>query len=122
MITICGILELGHDQKFEHLCWRQLKGAWGVNLILVGHNFDTMEEALDACPGSKVFFIPPGRVSSIDFDDYKPPDGDVTYIFGRPGNNLVRYVGDDIVVSIHTPGATDMMAVSVVGIVLNVHG
>ena len=122
MITICGILERHHSPKFEHLCWRQLKGAWQVNLVLVGHDCKTIEEAIAPYEGHKVFLIPPGRMPSIDFEDFTMPEGDVMFVFGRPGNNMVRYVeAGDTVVSIQTPGTADMMAVSVAGIVLNVH-
>ena len=46
MITICGILESGYESTMEHLVWRQLKGAFLVDLALVGHDYKTMEEAL----------------------------------------------------------------------------
>ncbi len=105
----------------EHLVWRQLKGAWNVPLVLIPIDFATMTEALDAYNDhSKVFFIPPGRTDSSDFRDFVLPEGDVIIVFGRPEENLVRYVQEgDRVVSIHTPGTADMMAISVVGIVLN---
>jgi hypothetical protein len=120
MITICGMLEKGWESNMEHLVWRQLKGAFGVNLILVPFHYKTMEEALKNLKGKKVFLIPPGRIKSINFYNYKKPIGDVNYIFGRPGDNLVRYVTDkDDVVSVHTPNNTDLMAISVVGIILN---
>ena len=120
MITLIGMLEVGWEEDFEHLVWRQLKGAWKVNLKLIGHHYETMEEALESHDGPKVFLIPPGRTESIDFKDYIPPNGDIAYIFGRPGDTLVKYIQeDDVVISIHTPGKTDMMAISVVGIILN---
>ncbi len=120
MITLIGMLEIGWEENFEHLVWRQLKGAWQVELKLVGHHYETMEQALDSHTGHKIFFIPPGRIESIDFNDFQPPEGDIAYIFGRPGDNLVKYIREnDMVVSIHTPGQTDMMAISVVGIILN---
>jgi len=122
MITLVGMLERGHDTKFEFMCWKQLKGAWQVELKLVGRDFETMEEALSSCTGHRVFLIPPGRTKSIDFKEYQPPGGDINYIFGRPGDNLVKYIQEkDTIVSIHTPGESDMMAISVVGIVLNEH-
>lgn len=119
MITLLGMLEREHEPTFEYLCWRQMKGAYDVNLICVGQDYNTMEEALDATTGSRVFMIPPGRVDSIEMSDYTPPKGDVVYIFGRPGDNLVRYVTEeDTVVHITTPNPADMMAVTVAGIVL----
>ncbi len=121
MITICGILEDGYEPTMEHLIWRQLKGAYDVKLVLVPLSFSTMREAIESLEGKNVFLIPPNRVAvSIDFNDYKLPKGDVNFIFGKPGDNLVKYVTEyDDVVSIHTPNNVDMMAVSVVGIVLN---
>lgn len=122
MITVIGMLENGWETNMEHLVWRQLRGAWGFKLVLVPVDHATMEEALAACSGDRVFFIPPGRVMSTDFKDFTPPRGDVVYVFGRPGDNLVRYLEPaDTVVSIHTPGEADMMAISVVGIVLYEH-
>ncbi len=105
----------------ELLVWRQLKGAWKVPLVLVPKDFPTMEEALKAHDNyKKVFFIPPGRIDSTDFREFILPEGDVLMVFGKPGENLVRYVQEgDRVVSIHTPETADMMAISVVGIVLN---
>ena len=105
----------------ELLVWRQLKGAWQVPLVLIPKDFATLQEALEAYDDhKKVFFIPPGRTDSSDFRDFVLPEGDVLLVFGRPQENLVRYIKEgDRVVSIHTPGTADMMAISVVGIVLN---
>jgi hypothetical protein len=124
MITLVSMLEKENDLTFEHLCWRQMKGAYQCNLISVGYDCDTMEEALDMTVGTRVFMIPPGRVDhSIDMADYTPPTGDVVYIFGRPGDNLVSYVREeDTVVHITTPVIVDMMAVTVAGIILYEYG
>ncbi len=105
----------------ELLVWRQLKGAWKVPLVLIPKDFATMEEALEAYNDhAKVFFIPPGRTDSSDLRDFVLPEGDVLFVFGRPEENLVRFISPgDRVVSIFTPGTADMMAISVVGIVLN---
>jgi len=119
-ITICGVLEDGYESTMEHLVWRQLKGAFGVKLLLAPKDFPTMQDLVDSLEGKRVFFIPPGRMESLDFYDYKLPEGEVNLIFGKPGDNLVKYVREeDDVVSIHTPNSTDMMAVSTVGIALN---
>lgn len=104
----------------EHLTWKQIEGAFGVELLLAPIDFPTMKELIDSLEGKKVFLIPPGRIESHDFAEYKFPKGDINFIFGRPGNNLVRHVTkEDDVVSVHTPNAVDMMAISTVGIVLN---
>jgi len=119
-ITICGVLEDGYESTMEHLIWRQLKGAFGVKLLLAPKDFPTMRELVHSLKGRRIFFIPPGRMKSLDFYTYELPDGDVNLIFGRPGDNLVKYVrNEDDVVSIHTPNGTDMMAVSTVSIALN---
>jgi hypothetical protein len=118
LITLIGKLEKEHPVKFEHTCWKQLMGAWQVRLKLVGHHYKTMEEALDSYTGPRAFFIPPGRTKSMTLADYIPPT-EVAFIFGCPGDNLVKYVQEnDTVVSITTPGTSDMMAVSAAGIVL----
>lgn len=121
MITLVGILEPGYIKTTpEFLGWRQLAGAYQVKLALVGHHYDTLEEALTGQSGHKIFFIPPGRIESIDFKDFTPPKGDIVYVFGNTNENLVKYIReDDTVVSIHTPHQADLMAISVVGIVLN---
>jgi hypothetical protein len=105
----------------EQLAWRQIRAAYGVRMKLVPLDFPTMEEALDSVAGKKVFMIPEGRTDTIDFDRYKiPKDQDVVFVFGKPGDNLVRYItDDDDAVSIHTPNNVDMMAISVAGTVLN---
>lgn len=123
MITLVGILEPGYIKTTpEFLGWKQLANAYQVRLALAGHHYDTIEEALANQIGHKVFFIPPGRTESINFKDFIPPEGDIVYVFGCAGNNLTKYIeGNDTVVSIHTPYQADLMAISVVGIVLNEH-
>lgn len=133
MITLVGILEPGytpikerfakHKSTPEWLGWKQLAGAYQVKLCLVGFHYETMEEALEVTPGRRIFVIPPGRTESIDFKDFTtPPEDDIAYIFGCAGNNLTKYIKDgDTVVSIHTPYPADLMAISVVGIILNEH-
>jgi hypothetical protein len=110
MVTVVGMLEREHPQKFEHLCWKQIRGAFQVKVILVGFDYETMQEALQHTVGHRVFFIPPNRTTSIDFKDFTPHEGDSVYVFGRPGDNLVKYINpEDTVVSIHTPGSNDLM-------------
>ena len=123
MITLVAMLEMGYPKTTpEFLGWKQLAGAYQVKLALVGHHYETMEEALAEQTGHRIFFIPPGRTESIDFKDFIPPEGDIVYVFGCAGNNLTKYIeGNDTVVSIHTPFQADLMAISVVGIVLNEH-
>ena len=126
-VAICGMLEVGWDaanSSFEFLCWRQLKGAWQVEMALVPRDFLEMEEALDHFKGyHRIFLIrSPNPFAAVWLQDLKLPEGPVVYVFGRPGENLVRYVrpNEDTVASINTAN-TDMMAVSAAGIVLYEH-
>jgi hypothetical protein len=123
MITLLGILEEGYESSFEHLAYRQVKGAYHCNLVCVPHNYSTFEEALDSVQGTKIFLLPPGRVShSVEFSDFTLPEGDIVFCFGSPQETMVNYVGEDIALHITTPGALEMMAVTVVGMVMYVHG
>jgi hypothetical protein len=121
MKTVLAYLEEGYEVTYEHLAFRQLKGAYQCELVCIGHDFDTPEEALASVTGTKVFLLPPGRSNlSVEMADFVHPEGDVVYIFGRPSESMVRFIEEgDLAVHITTPGATDMMAVSVAGIVLN---
>ena len=123
MITILSMLEKGYESSFEHLSFRQLKGAYRCKLICIPHDYATLQEGLDAAIGKKFFMVPPGRVDrSVEFEDAWIPNEDVVFVFGSPQENLVRYVGDDDVLHITTEGSSDMMAVCVAAQVLYVHG
>ena len=122
MITICVVLEEGYESTFEHLAFRQLKGAYGCNLVAVPHNFPTLQEALDSLDMPKVFMLPPGRVESTPYRDYVMPEGDVAFILGSPQETLVGYVGDNQALHIDTPHPVDMMSISIAGVILYGHG
>lgn len=124
MITILSMLEDGYQSSFEHLAFKQLKGAFKCNLITVPHDFGSMAEALATVQGVRAFMVPPGRVAgSSEFSDFILPDGDVTFIFGSPQQNLTTFIeAGDICLQVTTPGASDMMAVCVAAQVLYVHG
>ena len=115
------MLEDGYESTYEHLAFRQLKGAYLCTLINVPHDFATLQEALDGSVGTKLFMVPPGRVeTSVEFDPASLPAGDLVFVFGSPQESLATYVGDDIALHITTPNPTvDMMAVCVAAIVLN---
>lgn len=122
MITVVAMLEDGYESTMEHLCWRQIRAAFKVNrLICIGHDCQTMTQAL--CRVSpedrRVFVVPPGRTpKSVEFDDYSVPES-VVFIFGKPGNNLVKYIAErDDAVHITTPGPADLMAITVAGMIL----
>lgn len=119
-ITICGSLEKGYESSMEHLAWRQLKGAYGVKLVLAPLHYPSLDEMIPNLKGKKIFLIPPGRTESKDFREYSFPDGEINLIFGTARESLARFVtDDDDVVSIHTHKNTDLMATSTVGIILN---
>ena len=122
MITILSVLEKGYESSFEHLTFRQIKGAYRCKLVCVPHDYSTLEEALDKTEGKKIFLLPPGRVKSTEFKDFELPEGDVVFVFGSPQENLVRYVGEGIALHITTKGSSDMMGVTVAGMVMYVHG
>ena len=124
MITILTMLEAGYESTYEHLAFRQLKGAYRCKLISVPHDYDTLSEALAAASGKRVFMVPPGRVpNSQEFSGYPLQSIDYVFIFGSPQENLVQFVGDSLALHITTPDPTvDMMAVCVAAQVLHVHG
>lgn len=122
MITILAVLEKGYESSFEHLAFRQIKGAFDCKLVCVPHDFDTLQEALDNTTGKKVFMIPPGRVvRSQEFSKVQVPE-DVVFVLGSPQENLVSYINSDTVAHITTTKNTDLMSVTVAGIILYVHG
>jgi len=125
MITILANLEEGYESTYEHLAFRQLKGAYQCKLVSVRHEYATFDEALQNTRGTIVFMVPPGRVSwSTEFSKWTPPPGDITFCLGSPQENMVRKIAQNsVALHITTPDpAVDMMAVCVAGIILYVHG
>lgn len=124
MITILSMLEDGYESSFEHLAFRQIKGAYQCELICVPHHYATFQEALDNAVGTKIFMLPPERVNhSIEFKDFVLPEGDAVFCFGSPQESMIDYVTEnDIALHITTHDNIDMMAVCVAGIVMYVHG
>lgn len=117
------MLEKGYESTFEHLAYRQIKGAYQCSLVCVPHDYPTLEEALGSVSGVKIFLVPPGRVDrSLEFSEFVLPQGDIVFCFGSPQETMVNFVGEDIVLHITTPGTADMMAVTVAGMVMYVHG
>ena len=131
-ITLAGILEPGYPDTMEYLGWKHLAGTYMVKKVLVGRDFETLDELLDQYPDHhKVFFIPPGndipglkKPTSIDFREYVPPEGDVLYVFGNKNVNMIQQIKEnDIVVSIHMPiDSRSIMAICIAAVVLYVHG
>jgi len=113
------MLEDGYESTYEHLAFRQLKGAYGCKLISIPHDYPTLQEGLDAAIGTKIFMVPPGRVlGSVEYSEYTIAGGDVVFIFGSPQEPLTSYVGDEVALHITTPNQVDMMAVCVAAQVL----
>ena len=119
------MLEVGYDTNstFEHNSFQQLKGAYASKLICVPHDYDTMQEGLDAATGTKVFMMRPGRVAhSTEFKDWSALGGDLVFVFGSPQESLSSFADGEIALHITTPFDADMMAISVAGIVMYVYG
>jgi len=116
------MLETGYKSTFEHLTFRQLKGAYYCGLVCVPHDYPDLQSALDNTEGEKIFMFRPGKVSdSTEFKDFTP-EGDTVFVLGSPQQDLVTFVGNDKALHITTAGEADMMAVCVAGIILYVHG
>lgn len=121
MVTVIGLWEdvWLDTERSERRLWKQTIQAFKVDRwVMVPSNgkeftsptqYDTMQEALDAVEGKKIFLIPPERVgNSLDLVKYEHPE-DATYVFGNVPENLVSYIRpEDDVVSIYTPAQTDM--------------
>jgi len=123
VVTLLGILERGYESTFEHLAYRQIKGAYQCGLVCVPHHYATFQEALNLVQGTKIFLVPPGRVEhSVEFSDFVLPEGDIVFCFGSPQETMVNFIGEEIALHITTPGSADMMAVTVAGMVMYVHG
>lgn len=117
------MLEKGYESSFEHLAFRQIKGAYQCKLVCVPFHYPSFQEALDNTPGKKVFLLPPNRVAhSTEFSEFILPDEDVVFCFGSPQESMVNYVKNNTALHITTPKTSDMMAVCVAGIVAYVHG
>jgi hypothetical protein len=58
----------------------------------------------------------------MEFADFVPPEGDLVFCFGSPQETMVKFIGEEIALHITTPGTADMMAVTVAGMVMYVHG
>jgi len=59
---------------------------------------------------------------SVEFSDFVLPEGDIVFCFGSPQETMVNFIGEEIALHITTPGSADMMAVTVAGMVMYVHG
>jgi hypothetical protein len=126
MITIVGRWEKDIlDPDLEMRILRQLKGAYGIDRIVMTpivesmktrsnvEQFDTMEEALATCEGNIVFLEPKGTTSLSDL-----PEGDITFVTSDAYMNNMHLAEGHITCKINSPKATDMFAVNAVAIAL----
>jgi hypothetical protein len=74
--------------------------------------YETMEEALETCEGTRIIMEPTGEVM---LDEFQHPQSAV-YIFGNALRHNQRFEG--VKVRINTPSMTDMFAINAAAIVL----
>lgn len=134
MITVIGMWEQGYtlEQTFiEDTVWKQTLCAFAVDrFVMVDYpevhidnvtspeQFPTMEDALASSEGERVFLSYQTVEGILDMKNFVHPI-DAIYIFGRPGDNLTRYMREkDHKVHIATPNNTDMLGCSCVAAVL----
>lgn len=134
MITVIGMWEQGYslEQTFiEDSIWKQTLNAFAVDrFVMVTYpeiyidkvtspeQYNTMEEALASSKGERVFLSYQIVEGVVDMKDFVHPT-DAIYIFGRPGDNLIRYMQPkDHKVHITTLNNTDMLGCSCVAAVL----
>jgi len=133
MITVIGMWEPGYSAEqtfFEDTVWKQVINAYNVDRFVmvaeqdtrianlsVPEQFNTMEEALASSTGNRVF-LTFSEIGATSLRDFIHPENAI-YIFGRPGDNLQRYITDnDYRVHIVTPSNIDMLACSCISAVL----
>ena len=127
MITIVGIWEADIvEPELEMRMLRQIKGAYGINRILMSpvmesmktrsnvEQFGTIEEALETCEGTIVFLEHTGTTSLSKLPDVE----DITFVTGNAYHSNMHLVGDRISCKINSPKPTDMFAVNAIAIAL----
>jgi len=130
VVTVIGMWEPGfsdYEQIIEWRMWKQAIMAYEVDhWLMVGpppkggvfNQYDTLQEALDAAVGKKVFLIPSADldIDEVILDEYS----DIVFIFGNTPESMARYVGDDLSLSINIPnGRTHLFAVTCLPLVLH---
>ena len=131
MVTVVGMWEPGFsdEQMFiEWRMWKQTILAFEVDRwLMVGSQgpggryeaFDTVQDALDASRGDRVFMIPE---AGKPLDQLDHP-ANVVYIFGNVNESLLSYVRpEDQIASIFTPCPADMFAAACLACVLSYRG
>ena len=127
MITIVGVWEsdiISPEDEMRML--RQLKGAYGINRILMApiidsmktrsnvEQFETIEEAVATCDGTIVFLEPKGTTSLSEL----PDANDITFVTSNALSSNMKLANNHITCKINSPQATDMFAVNAIAIAL----
>lgn len=107
--------------------WRQLRGAYGINDIvmlprldetarLAYTHVDTMEEALSLAIGERIFL----DASGLNDISQIPRDGDATIIVGNTNLPLSQYAHSEDCYRIPSPGRSDLYGVNAAAIALSI--
>jgi len=127
MLTIVGLWESDIvEPELELRMLRQIKGAYGINRILMVpiiesmnrrtnvEQFGTIEEALETCSGTIVFLEPNGTTQLSEL----PKTDDITFVTGNAYISNMSLADNNITCKINSPKQTDMFAVNAVAIAL----
>lgn len=114
------------DPSVEWRMWRQIRGAFKINRFVftptsragAGHNdtFPTMEAALQACQGNRVFLEPKGERTLAELP---PRDEDVVFVLGNTGRSNAKYAAPGETYRIWTPGTSDLYGINAAAIALS---
>jgi len=133
MITIVTRWESSQmPSDLEWRMWVQLRGAFqidrmvftpiepgfaGVNSI---EQFPTMEEALAACPGRKIYLEPSSGILLGQMHNWKAADPDVTFVLGNTEYSNKELIDQfpGLPVRINSPGKTDLYGINAAAIAL----
>lgn len=127
MITVIARWDSAQiEPSLEYKMYRQLKGAFRIDrLIFVPvmpdvdkEQYDSVDSALAACSGQRVFLEPTGQKAVRDI-----PEGDVIIVVGNTQMHNLRIAQPEETYRIATPTTTDIYGVNAVAIALAVrHG
>ena len=121
MISVIAFREKGwfETERHERRMWKQTLAAYGVkdSNFHLADNGEHFKEILKECSGTPVFMTPKdGQLLS----DFKHPQ-DAIYILGNASENLNKYIGDSMQLTIETPNNTDMFGCVAIAPVLYSH-
>jgi hypothetical protein len=128
MLTICTRWETSQmPAELEWCMWRQLRNAFKVKRLvfapvieeakrLNAEQYNTMEEALAACAGPKVFLEPTGDKA---LSDVEWGADNLTLVLGNTEHSNKHLVTpDDLSVNIKTPQRTVLYGINAAAIAL----